>query len=67
VALGPSQITGAGGTYQTNNVVNDNRRYAAPINVTFPGAVVRSDNDIREMDRRAQRMARDLQYGLGAR
>jgi hypothetical protein len=44
-----------------------NNHYAAPVSVTFPGAVVRNDNDIREMDRRAQRMARDLQYGLGAR
>ncbi len=44
-----------------------NNHYAAPVSVTFPGAVVRSDNDIRELDRRAQRMARDLQYGLGAR
>jgi len=65
VAIGPSQITGAGGAYQTNSVVNNH--YAAPITVTFPNAVVRSDNDIREMDRRAQRMARDLKYGLGAR
>ena len=59
-AAGVSAGRAAGGS-----VINNH--YAAPISVTFPGAVVRSDNDIREMDRRAQRMARDLQYGLGAR
>ena len=41
--------------------------YGAPITVTFPGAVVRSDADILELERRTQKVARDLQYGLGAR
>ena len=44
-----------------------NNHYAAPVSITFPGAVVRSDSDIRELERRTQRIARDLQYGLGAR
>ena len=54
------------GAPKTASVVNNNHN-AAPINITFPGAVVRSDNDIRELERRTQRLARDLQYGLGAR
>lgn len=41
--------------------------YGAPITVTFPGAVVRSDADILELERRTQKVARDLMYGLGAR
>lgn len=44
-----------------------NNHYAAPISVTFPGAVVRSDSDLMELERRTQRLTRDLQYGLGAR
>jgi hypothetical protein len=64
-AIGASSCAGLPAARSATGVVNNH--YAAPITVTFPGAVVRSDNDIREMDRRAQRMARDLQYGLGAR
>lgn len=65
-AIGASSSAGVpGGRAAAAGVVNNH--YAAPVSVTFPGAVVRSDNDIRELDRRAQRMARDLQYGLGAR
>jgi len=56
----------SGGWTAGGSVVNNNH-YAAPISVTFPGAVVRSDNDLRELERRTQRLARDLQYGLGAR
>ena len=65
-AIGASSATGLpAGRAAAAGVVNNH--YAAPISVTFPGAVVRSDNDIRELDRRAQRLARDLQFGLGAR
>ena len=64
-AIGASSSAGVpAGRAAAAGVVNNH--YAAPVTVTFPGAVVRSDNDIREMDRRAQRLARDLQYGLGA-
>jgi hypothetical protein len=45
-------------------VVNNNH-YGAPETVTFPGAVVRSDDDLRELERRTQKIAKDLQYGLG--
>jgi hypothetical protein len=68
VALGafaPSRTAGMGERVAGSSVVNNH--YAAPISVTFPGAVVRSDSDIRELERRTQRLARDLQYGLGAR
>ncbi len=64
-AIGASSSAGVpAGRAAAVGVVNNH--YAAPVSVTFPGAVVRSDNDIRELDRRAQRLARDLQYGLGA-
>ena len=59
-AFAPSNVPVGG-----QGVVNNH--YAAPVSITFPGAVVRSDSDIRELERRTQRIARDLQYGLGAR
>ncbi len=59
-------LTGAGASYPSSSVVNNNH-YGAPVTVTFPGAVVRSDNDIRDLERRTQKIAQDLQYGLGAR
>jgi len=62
-AFAPSNVPVSG--QAGGGVVNNH--YAAPVNITFPGAVVRSDSDIRELERRTQRIARDLQYGLGAR
>jgi len=63
-AFAPRSIAGAG--TPSGSIIN-NHHHDAPISITFPGAVVRSDNDIRELERRTQRLARDLQYGLGAR
>lgn len=62
-AFTPRAVTGA---RQTGGVVN-NHYNSAPISVTFPGAVVRNDGDLRALERDMQRIARDLQYGLGAR
>ena len=64
-ALTPRSITGTDAARQTGGVVNNH--YGAPVTVTFPGAVVRNDNDLRELERRTQKIAKDLQYGLGAR
>jgi hypothetical protein len=65
-ALAPSAITGAGGVHPAGSIVSHNYN-AAPVTVTFPGAVVRTDNDIRTLEKRMQRLARELNYGLGAR
>jgi TP901 family phage tail tape measure protein len=63
-AIGPSQITGAGRATQASKVITNH--YGAPVTVTFPGDIhVNDDAELRTFERKQQKFARDLQYGLG--